>query len=87
MLMRLLTDYHPEGVIVAGDSGRAPPRALPGLQGVAQADAVAAQAAAALLRPLVEAFGYRNVEHEGYEADDVIGTLSLRADEQGSRRA
>ena len=35
------------------------------------------------LRPLVEAFGYRNVEHEGYEADDVIGTLSLRADEQG----
>ena len=35
------------------------------------------------LRPLVEAFGYRNVELEGYEADDVIGTLSLRADEQG----
>ena len=34
------------------------------------------------LRPLVEAFGYRNVELEGYEADDVIGTLSLRADEQ-----
>ena len=37
------------------------------------------------LRPLVEAFGYRNVELEGYEADDVIGTLSLRARRAGHR--
>ena len=27
------------------------------------------------MEPLVEAFGYRNVRIEGYEADDVIGSL------------
>ena len=32
-------------------------------------------------RPLVEAFGYRNLEFEGWEADDVIATLATRADE------
>jgi len=32
-------------------------------------------------RPIVEAFGYRNLEFEGWEADDVIATLASRADE------
>ena len=32
-------------------------------------------------RPIVEAFGYRNLEFEGWEADDVIATLATRADE------
>src|ERR671935_1812939 len=32
-------------------------------------------------RPIVEAFGYRNLEFEGWEADDVIATLAHRADE------
>src|SRR5262249_5182266 len=36
-------------------------------------------------RPLVEAFGYRNISFEGWEADDVIGTLSKRADDAGIR--
>src|SRR5206468_8709272 len=31
-------------------------------------------------RPIVEAFGYRNLEFEGWEADDVIATLATRAD-------
>ncbi len=35
------------------------------------------------LRPLVEAFGYRNVAVEGFEADDVIATLAERAKAQG----
>ena len=35
-------------------------------------------------RPIVEAFGYRNLEFEGWEADDVIATLATRAD---ARRA
>src|SRR5881296_2999382 len=34
-------------------------------------------------RPIVEAFGYRNLEYEGWEADDVIATLASRADESG----
>ena len=37
------------------------------------------------LRPIVEAFGYRNLEFEGWEADDVIATLADRADEAGIR--
>src|ERR671914_672128 len=35
------------------------------------------------LHPLVEAFGYTNVKVPGYEADDVIATLTKRAKEQG----
>jgi DNA polymerase I len=31
------------------------------------------------MEPLVEAFGYRNVKIEGYEADDVIASLAERA--------
>src|SRR5213082_2051555 len=34
------------------------------------------------LHPLVEAFGYTNVKVEGYEADDVMATLAVRAKEQ-----
>src|SRR2546426_348868 len=37
----------------------------------------------AYFRPIVEAFGYRNLEFEGWEADDVIATLATRADEAG----
>src|SRR6266511_2179719 len=36
-------------------------------------------------RPIVEAFGYRNLEFEGWEADDVIATLATRADDLGIR--
>ncbi len=84
MLMRLLTDYHPEGVIVAWDTR--PVHRLerfPGYKASRKPTPSLLKQQQPYLRPLVEAFGYRNVEHEGYEADDVIGTLSLRADEQG----
>ena len=84
MLMRLLTDYHPEGVIVAWDTR--PVHRLerfPGYKASRKPTPSLLKQQQPYLRPLVEAFGYRNVELEGYEADDVIGTLSLRADEQG----
>ncbi|HVW17465.1 MAG TPA: DNA polymerase I [Solirubrobacteraceae bacterium] len=35
------------------------------------------------LAPLVEAFGYGNVSVEGYEADDVIATIAMRARDAG----
>src|SRR5262249_60589625 len=34
-------------------------------------------------RRIVEAFGYRNLEFAGWEADDVIATLATRADTAG----
>ena len=90
MLFKLLSDYRPKGVAVAWDT-RPVHRA-------AQAEAAAVvykegrRPMPELLReqfphfrPIVEAFGYRNLEFEGWEADDVIGTLATRADEEGIR--
>src|ERR671935_2898416 len=35
------------------------------------------------MQPLVEAFGYRNLRVDGYEADDVIATIAERAKAEG----
>src|SRR6187455_2640416 len=84
MLFKLLSDYQPHGVAVAWDTrpthrteiaetykeGRRP---MPDLL----------REQFPHFRPIVEAFGYRNLEFEGWEADDVIATLATRADEAG----
>jgi len=88
MLFKLLADYKPKGVAVAWDT-RPVHRAA-----VAEAGDVVYKEGrrpmADLLReqfpyfrPIVEAFGYRNLEFEGWEADDVIATLATLADEAG----
>ncbi len=88
MLFKLLADYRPKGVAVAWDS-RPVHRAA-----VAEAgDVVYKEGRRPMpellreqfphFRPIVEAFGYRNLEFEGWEADDVIATLSTRADVEG----
>ncbi len=90
MLFKLLSDYKPKGVAVAWDT-RPVHRAA-----VAEAGDVVYKEGrrpmADLLReqfpyfrPIVEAFGYRNLEFEGWEADDVIATLATRADAAGVR--
>ncbi|MDQ3875867.1 MAG: DNA polymerase, partial [Actinomycetota bacterium] len=84
MLFKLLVDYRPRGVAVAWDSRpvhrlavsatyKAERRQMPDLL----------QEQFPYFRPIVEAFGYRNLEFEGWEADDVIGTLATRADAAG----
>ncbi len=88
MLFKLLSDYRPKGVAVAWDS-RPTHRAA-----VAEsADVVYKEGRRPMpdllreqfphFRPIVEAFGYRNLEFEGWEADDVLATLASRADEAG----
>src|SRR3954464_13966625 len=88
MLFKLLADYRPRGVAVAWDS-RPVHRAA-----VAEAaDVVYKEGRKPMpdllreqfphFRPIVEAFGYRNLEFEGWEADDVIATIATRADEAG----
>jgi DNA polymerase-1 len=88
MLFKLLSDYRPKGVAVAWDSSPTHRTA------VAQAaDVVYKEGRRPMpdllreqfphFRPIVEAFGYRNLEFEGWEADDVIATLAHRADEAG----
>jgi DNA polymerase I len=86
MLFKLLVDYRPKGVAVAWDSRpvhrlelsetyKAERRPMPDLL----------REQFPHFRPIVEAFGYRNLEFEGWEADDVIATLASRADEAGIR--
>ncbi len=88
MLFKLLADYRPKGVAVAWDS-RPVHRAA-----VAEAaDVVYKEGRRPMpdllreqfphFRPIVEAFGYRNLEFEGWEADDVIATLATQADSEG----
>src|SRR5881398_45052 len=88
MLFKLLSDYKPKGVAVAWDTRpaerlevasdyKADRRPTP--------DLLSEQFP--FFRPIVEAFGYRNLEFEGWEADDVIATLATLADEAGIRTA
>src|SRR5690242_19294688 len=86
MLFKLLTDYRPKGVAVAWDT-RQVHRAE-----ISEAYKETRRPMRDLLReqfpfcrPIVEAFGYRNLEFEGWEADDVIATLATRADAAGVR--
>jgi DNA polymerase I len=84
MLFKLLSDYAPRGVAVAWDTRpvhrteisaeyKSERRPMPDLL----------REQFIHFRPIVEAFGYRNLEFEGWEADDVIATLATRADEAG----
>ena len=84
MLFKLLSDYRPRGVAVAWDTRpvhrkeidaeyKADRRQMPDLL----------REQFPHFRPIVEAFGYQNLEFEGWEADDVIATLATLADEAG----
>src|SRR5262245_21841474 len=81
MLFKLLVDYQPKGVAVAWDTRpthrlevseeyKRERRPMPDLL----------REQFPHFRPIVEAFGYRNLEFDGWEADDVIATLATRAD-------
>ncbi len=84
MLFKLLADYRPRGVAVAWDTRpverieqletyKSERRPMPDLL----------REQFPYFRPIVEAFGYRNLEFEGWEADDVIATIASRADSAG----
>src|SRR4051795_13743781 len=80
MLVKILTDYGEVPTVVvwdAGMSGRKEISADYKAQRSSRPDLLKQQWPA--LRPLVEAFGYRNVSVEGYEADDVIAALVKQA--------
>src|ERR1700688_2351517 len=88
MLFKLLSDYKPKGVAVAWDTRPVHRAAVAEAGDVVykegrrpMADLLREQFP--FFRTIVEAFGYRNLEFEGWEADDVIATLATRADEEG----
>ncbi len=82
MLFKLLSDYKPRGVAVAWDTRpvhrteisaeyKSDRRPMPDLL----------REQFPHFRPIVEAFGYQNLEFEGWEADDVIATIATAADD------
>src|SRR5690348_2285293 len=84
MLFKLLADYRPKGVAVAWDTRpvhRAELLETYKIDRKPMPDLLREQFP--FFRPIVEAFGYRNLEFEGWEADDVIATLAHQADEAG----
>jgi DNA polymerase-1 len=90
MLFKLLSDYRPKGVAVAWDTR--PVHRAAAAEAVEVVYKEGRAPMADLLReqfphfrPIVEAFGYRNLEFEGWEADDVIATLATQADAAGVR--
>src|SRR3954465_4701827 len=84
MLVKILTDYGQVPTVVvwdAGMSGRKEISADYKAQRSTRPDLLKLQWPH--LRPLVEAFGYRNISVEGFEADDVIAALTQQAKERG----
>ena len=84
MLVKILTEYGPKNTLVvwdAGASGRKEVYSEYKAQRSTRPDLLKEQWPH--LEPLVEAFGYRNVKIEGYEADDVIASLAEQAKAQG----
>ncbi len=80
MLVKIVTEYGVCPTVVAwdaGTSGRTELFADYKAQRRSRPDLLKQQWPA--MEPLVEAFGYRNVRIEGYEADDVIASLAERA--------
>jgi DNA polymerase I len=84
MLVKILTDYGDVPTVVvwdAGMSGRKEISADYKAQRSSRPDLLKLQWPH--LRPLVEAFGYRNISVEGFEADDVIAALVEQARDRG----
>ena len=80
MMAKILIDHSPKAVIVAWDkgwSGREKVYAEYKSQRKSRPDLLKEQWPH--LAPLAEAFGFKNVDVEGYEADDVIATLARQA--------
>jgi DNA polymerase-1 len=80
MLVKILTDYGPKATVVvwdAGSSGRKEVYPDYKAQRSSRPDLLKEQWPH--LEPLVDAFGYRNLSVQGYEADDVIASIVERA--------
>jgi len=80
MLVKILTDYGPKATVVvwdAGSSGRKEVYAEYKAQRSSRPDLLKEQWPH--LEPLVDAFGYRNLKVDGFEADDVIASIAEQA--------
>src|SRR5579875_3236000 len=83
MLVKILTEHGPRATVVVWDAGSSGRKELYGdykAQRSSRPDLLREQWPH--LEGLVEAFGYRNLKVEGFEADDVIASLAELAKRQ-----
>ncbi|NNF28710.1 MAG: DNA polymerase I, partial [Gemmatimonadetes bacterium] len=83
-LLGIRDDYEPDYIAVVFDSGRSHREEVyPEYKATREKMPEELRASLPVVRELVEAFGDRIVSVDGWEADDVIGTLAVRAREAG----
>ncbi|OBR66478.1 DNA polymerase I [Paenibacillus oryzae] len=85
MLLKLLEEQKPSHVLVAFDAGKVTFRheGYAEYKGGRQKTPPELSEQFPVLKELIAAFGIAQFELDGYEADDIIGTLTLEADKQG----
>ena len=85
MLTRLLEDYEPEYIAVAMDKGRPTVRLqrYPEYKGTRDKTPTEMAEQIPYIKEVLRAYRIPILEYEGYEADDIIGTLSVQAAEAG----
>src|SRR4051794_22950454 len=84
MLVKILTDYGQVPTVVVWDAGMSGRKEIsPDYKAQRSTRPDLLKLQWPHLRPLVEAFGYRNISVEGFEADDVIAALTVQAKERG----
>ncbi len=85
MLIRMLADYAPDGMAVAFDKSRHTFRTelYPAYKGTRQATPAEFSSQVPLLAEMLAAWGIPFLEMDDYEADDIIGTLTAKAEAAG----
>src|SRR3954454_15527054 len=84
MLVKILTDYGQVPTVVVWDAGMSGRKDIsPDYKAQRSSRPDLLKLQWPHLRPLVEAFSYRNVSVEGFEADDVIAALTEQAKDRG----
>ncbi|MFD2370039.1 DNA polymerase I [Brevibacillus sp. GCM10020057] len=87
MLLKVLEEMKPTHIMVAFDAGKVVFRhsEYADYKGGRAKTPPELSEQFPLIRELLDAFSIRRFELEGYEADDIIGTLTKRADEQAQK--
>lgn len=85
MLLRLLQDEQPTHVAVAFDKGKTTFRHqfFEAYKGTRDKTPGELSEQFPIVREVLDAFEIQHLELEGYEADDIIGTLARKAEEEG----
>ncbi|WP_144547895.1 DNA polymerase I [Bacillus sp. X1(2014)] len=85
MLMKILEDEKPSHILVAFDAGKTTFRhkTFSEYKGGRQKTPPELSEQFPFIRDLLDAYGISRYELENYEADDIIGTLSLNAEHDG----